>query len=207
MAIQTNFPSIKPSLLLDFSNTEALDSRVTFARASTATYYGTQTAKAEENLFAYSQEFDNAYWSKTATTVTANTEVAPDGTTTAETLTDSNSSASHFIQRISGVPVGLYTFSVFAKKDTLDYVLLSFGTIFSVGVDLDAGTIVETNGAGATSTITNAGNGWWRISLTATTTSVASANIYTSTDGVFANRVYTGTDNSIFIWGAQLEQR
>jgi hypothetical protein len=193
---------------LDFANTRALDPRITFTRTTTATYYdGKTTAKAEENLFERSQEFENAYWAKTATTVTANTEVAPDGTTTAETLTDNNSNTSHFIQRISVVPVGLYTFSVFAKKDTLDYVLISFGTTFSVGVDLDAGTIVETNGAGATSTITNAGNGWWRISLTATTTSVASANIYTSTDGVFANRVYTGTDNSIFIWGAQLEQR
>lgn len=50
MSIAQNFPLVKPSLLLDFSNTEVLDSRVTFARATTATYYGTRTAKAEENL-------------------------------------------------------------------------------------------------------------------------------------------------------------
>ena len=46
MAIQNNFPAIKPTLLLDFANTEELDSRITFTRASTATYYGTQTVAA-----------------------------------------------------------------------------------------------------------------------------------------------------------------
>jgi hypothetical protein len=38
MAIQSNFPAIKPTLLLDFANVKALDPRITFTRASTATY-------------------------------------------------------------------------------------------------------------------------------------------------------------------------
>jgi hypothetical protein len=38
MSIQTNFPAIKPTLLLDFANVKALDPRITFTRASTATY-------------------------------------------------------------------------------------------------------------------------------------------------------------------------
>ena len=52
MTIQNNFPDIKPALLLDFANTKRLDPRITFTRASPATYYdGKTTAKAEENLF------------------------------------------------------------------------------------------------------------------------------------------------------------
>jgi hypothetical protein len=39
MTIQSNFPAIKPTLLLDFANVKALDPRITFTRASTATYF------------------------------------------------------------------------------------------------------------------------------------------------------------------------
>lgn len=39
MSIATNFPSINPSLLLDFANSRVLDPRITFTRASTATYF------------------------------------------------------------------------------------------------------------------------------------------------------------------------
>jgi hypothetical protein len=39
MAIQNNFPAIRPSLLLDFANSKRLDPRVTFIRASTATFF------------------------------------------------------------------------------------------------------------------------------------------------------------------------
>jgi hypothetical protein len=51
MSIQSNFPSIRPSLNLDFANTEQLDPRITFTRDTGATYYdGKTVAKAEENL-------------------------------------------------------------------------------------------------------------------------------------------------------------
>lgn len=51
MAIASNFPAIRPSLNLDFANARTLDPRITFSRASAATYYdGKTVAKAEENL-------------------------------------------------------------------------------------------------------------------------------------------------------------
>lgn len=39
MTISANFPALKPSLLLDFANVERLDPRITFTRASNATYF------------------------------------------------------------------------------------------------------------------------------------------------------------------------
>jgi hypothetical protein len=39
MAIKNNFPSIRPSLNLDFANTKSLDPRIAFTRTSTATYF------------------------------------------------------------------------------------------------------------------------------------------------------------------------
>lgn len=79
MAIQSLYPALKPTLLLDFANTKTLDPRITYTRASTATFYdGKTVAKAEENLLTYSQEFDNADWIKANTTITANTTAARD---------------------------------------------------------------------------------------------------------------------------------
>ena len=46
----STYPSIRPSLLLDFANTRALDPRITFSGASTGTYYDGSLAMAEQNL-------------------------------------------------------------------------------------------------------------------------------------------------------------
>ena len=80
MSISSLYPTTRPSLVLDFANTKQLDPRITFARPTTATYYdGKTVAKAEENLLKYSQEFNNAAWTKQNATVTANSIAAPDG--------------------------------------------------------------------------------------------------------------------------------
>lgn len=53
--LSASYPTIKPSLNLDFARTKTLDPRVTFTRASTATFYdGVTVAKAEENQFTNS---------------------------------------------------------------------------------------------------------------------------------------------------------
>ena len=74
-----------PSLNLDFT-TGTLDSRITFTRASTGTYYDGSTVMAEQNLLKYSQDLNNTIWVQTRATISANSTTAPDGTTTAETL-------------------------------------------------------------------------------------------------------------------------
>lgn len=51
MPALSNYPNIRPSLLLDFANSGLLDPRVEFTRASIATYYdGKSVVKTEENL-------------------------------------------------------------------------------------------------------------------------------------------------------------
>jgi len=39
MAIQSLYPTVRPSLMMDFANTRTLDPRITFTRASTATFF------------------------------------------------------------------------------------------------------------------------------------------------------------------------
>jgi hypothetical protein len=224
MSIQTNFPALKPSLLLDFSNTEALDSRVTFTRASTATYYGTQTAKAEENLLLQSQDFTTT-WSVSGTnaTVTANTTVAPDGTTTADTLTEDSATGIHACFQ-GFVASGVVTISVFAK-------LGSGARFLTIGVNRDAthtasatfdlslGTNTQTQANGGiyaspSATITAVAQGFYRCTFTITTDTVAQVRIGLNDTGTPAtnNRGlgvgYTGDGtSSLILWGAQLEQR
>jgi hypothetical protein len=219
MSIQSNFPAIKPTLLLDFSNTEALDSRVTFTRASTATYYGTQTAKAEENLMLFSQEFDNSRWSKVASTVTANATTAPDGTTTAESLLANTGTVSPYLWVNQGVfpPViaanTVGTHSVFLKKNTNNFaqIWVSNGGVNSyANFDLDGGTL-GTAGAGVTNhAITSVGDGWYRCSMTFTSADASTGIGIAIVNSSSATRLQTfsaaGTE-SIYVWGAQTEQR
>jgi hypothetical protein len=205
MSITSNFPAIKPTLLLDFANTKQLDPRITFTRASTATYYGTQTAKAEENLLTYSQELDNADWTKTNSTITANATAAPDGTTTAEKIV-SNASATDARASQSKTVSGSVVFSVFAKASEWGLVLLGpVGATVGVYFNLSTGA-VGTQSAGYVGTITSVGSGWYRCSVAYTGSGTnQTVRIYpTNADG----SISTGDGTSgIFLWGAQLEQR
>ena len=91
MTISANYPTVRPSLLLDFAKTKVLDPRITFTRSTTATYYdGVTSALAEQNLLLQSQFAGS--WSTGSASLTLNSTTAPDGTTTATTLTSTNSS-------------------------------------------------------------------------------------------------------------------
>jgi hypothetical protein len=226
MSIQSNFPALKPSLLLDFSNTEALDSRVTFTRASTATYYGTQTAKAEENLLLQSQTFETS-WPSVFATVTANTTTAPDGTTTADTITDDATSATHRIsQTFSANTNTPYVLSCFLKAGTATHAYLSLTDTtnvqryFAADFDLSAGA-VRISGAGTSGTFTSAsitespaGSGWYRCvvigevaAVSASTRAVIGVSDGTTAFNTSGLILYVGTGSTVFAWGAQLEQR
>lgn len=207
----TDISNVKPSLLLDFANSKQLDPRVTFSRASTATYYdGKTVTKAEENLFTQSQNFSSSNWGKTQTTVFQNVALAPDGTITAAALLDNTTNAVHYISNAVAVVSSAvaYTYSVFVKNNGLGFTAVN---IFDGNSNVTwfnlTNVTVGTNAAGNTSSIVDAGNGWRRISVTRTVTAGnLYVNLYTSTaDGLVT---YAGDGASgLYIWGAQLEQR
>ena len=220
MSIKSAFPNLQPSLLLDFANVKKLDPRITFSRASTGRVYdGRSVAKAEENLLVRSEDFTvTASWANTGTTDTANTDVAPDGTTTADTLTALNDSVSGNARIEQETPVvnGLpYTFSVFVKNGTIDYVQLfypssRFGANAYANFDLTGSGALGTVGASATATITASTNGFFRISITATCTSSGTgSSLIQMIDSPTAARAasITRTGQTAILWGAQLEQR
>lgn len=109
------------------------------ANVLTRTNIGLQTVPTRTNLCIRSQEFDNAAWTKSKCTVTADQAVAPDGTTTAESLVEDNTTGVHYAVSTALTIAGTttYTISVYAKE------------IGSRGVGLEVATTNFGNGANA----------------------------------------------------------
>jgi hypothetical protein len=169
------------------------------------------------NLLLWSEEFDNAAWSKARATVNANVIAAPDSATTADKLVEDTQTGPHHANRpaLSFTSGTVYTLSGFYKAAERTRVVLQFGidgapfpnqANHAAFFDLSTGTIVST-GSSATSTITALANGWYRCTVTATAqataTDIVFAGFLVSTGTTFS---YTGDGTSgIYLWGAQLE--
>lgn len=228
-----------PSLSLVFAGASALDPRITFTRNSNATYFnssGTLTVASantprfdydpvtlaarglliEEqrtNVLTYSEQFDNASWTKSNVTVTPNAAVAPDGTTTADLIYPTTTGTLRQLYNASQSLTGTHTMSFCCKAAGFSTVAI----LFTAGVssittgsffNLANGT-VGTNGSGAGSvyneTITALGNGWYRCTITIDSTASSRRACLTVCDG---DNNFTATANGtsgIYLWGAQLE--
>jgi len=162
------------------------------------------------NLFLNSEDPTNAnyFWSnyQSTVTLTANAAVAPNGTTTAVLMTPVASNNQHTWRNGFGPTVGnTYTYSVYYKSAGGQYAHLFIGggnpgAIF----DLINGTVANFNGL-TTSSITNAGNGWWRCSITQTA-QAGNGNIYYGVGTANNNFITTTTGSeSIYFWGPQVE--
>ena len=192
------------------------------SRSSNATFYdASTTAKAEENLLPYSQQIlynSNAAWGATAITYTANTTntTAPDGTNTATSIVatatnnihNTNNQAASYTE-VSGQ---LYTMSVYAKANTsnfIQFVIVSGGSGQYANFNVASG-IVGTN-TGIYATCTAITNNWYRCVFTYTGSANGSVSPGISigsgaTDTRYQAWVATGTE-SVYLWGAQVEQR
>jgi hypothetical protein len=227
---------LSPSLLLNFAGAQTLDPRITFTRASTATFTGSngliQTAAIDAprfdynpttlaplgllieeqrtNLLTYSEQFDNAAWTKTRSSITADATTSPDGTQDADKLVEDTATNTHDMTVSASFTSGTaYTLSIYAKQAGRNLRIYfpsgAFGSAFSAVFDLSAGTATIAL-TGTVASITNVGNGWYRCSITQTATaSVTSIFTLRLIEGA-STTSYTGDGTSgIYIWGAQLE--
>ncbi len=210
---------IAPYHWLDFINNRALYAGAdvgnvtqatgySFSRASQGYYQnadGTLTLFGY-NLLTWSQEFDNAAWTKTNTTVTANATTAPDGTTTAEKLVENSATDFHTARPTTSVGTITATecLSVFAKASERSWLALQMGSSRTAYFNLSAGTIGTTS-ANTTATMTALANGWYRCSVAGERVATQGNQILLASGDNTAS--YTGDGTSgIFIWGAQLDQ-
>jgi hypothetical protein len=154
------------------------------------------------NLLTYSEQFNDASWSKLDATISANAAAAPDNTLTADKLIASATATAHSVFK-TFTSLTTNTFSCYLKAGEYTWGVLRIegnSTFFNLSTGA-----VGTSAAGNTASITPAGNGWYRCSVTRNVVTVGTA---ATLRPATANNTdsFTGDGVSgIFIWGVQLE--
>lgn len=160
------------------------------------------------NLMTYSEDLSNAAWLKSNVTVTANAVVAPDGTTTADKLVDSATNSVHSITQAISVTSGTaYTVTFYAKAAERSFLIIQlFGGSTFAYFNLSTGVVGTTSGSPTATSVTPAGNGWYRCSITATAGTTGSVNCIVYVAATDGNATYAGDGTSgIYLWGGQYE--
>lgn len=221
------WPAPGATLDLDFANNRGfvrgvgqggVMDGITFTRASNATYVGEDGLlkgggnALGKNLLTFPQDFENAVWSRFGATVTANTDVAPDGTLTADLWSGTSSTSISRLNIISQVGIGDFVFSMFIKPVDQEWLTVAVSdgvggktVTFNIMEASKAGAGVIGSGAGmeiTDYTINAIGNEWVRVAVSFNTAWDGSPAIYLyQSDSIFG----TGGPYSSSIWGAQLE--
>ena len=217
MSIQQNFPTISPSLSLNFARSKTLDPRITFTRTSSGTRtnetglvevvpansprfdhsydpvsgsvrsLGLLVEESRTNLIRYSIISTVAGWPISGSTVTNNATTAPDGTNTAARI--QVDPGGYVADTSISVTAGqTYTFSFWVKS-------VSGSGTWGINIYDHGGANI-----GHHRTTVNITEEWQRVSYTYTPTGTA-VNVYVSDD-----RDNLATISDAYLWGAQLEQ-
>lgn len=173
---------------------------------------------AATNLLLQSENFGTT-WTNSFSTEVTNSVTSPDGTQNADSIVeDGTAAAGHGMQQsVSAASNTAYTLSQFLKAGTRTWAYLQLDdgagvnrcTCFfnlatgAVGTAANNGT-----GSGATGTIEDFGNGWYRCRLTGTPASASTGSVMSrirlSTGDT--TLTYNGDNASlIYAWGAQLQ--
>jgi hypothetical protein len=159
------------------------------------------------NLLTYSEQFDNAAWTKGNTTISANAATAPDGQTTMDKLVEDSATSPHRTLVAVTATSGNHTFSIYCKaaeRSIISLELYNGTTAIYVVANLSTGTLDGSSAGSAT--IRDLGDGIYRISVTHSLSGAGDGlSIYLHNAGGLPT-TYTGDGYSgIYIWGAQLE--
>lgn len=219
-------PNIRPTLNLDFINNQAVESRFSFSRASTGTFVdskglvataATNNARFEyanglprgllvenprTNLATYSEDFTfSDYVINNSATRIPFATIAPDGSLTGTIWTSAAIGGSGFYRFVGGLSTSTqYTQSIYIKN-------ISGATNLRIGCDVNPVNatvtfnavtgVITAAGANVTySSVTNIGNGWYRVTITFTSTTTSPSFICYS---------QTGSVTSWAVWGFQTE--
>ena len=158
------------------------------------------------NLILRSQELDNASWTKSQATITANAATAPDGTLTADKIVEAAASAEHYAKSsgVTSVVGRQQTSSVYLKAAERTWArLYLYGyNNYIVYVNLSNGATGTTSGGTSpTLTVTDAGNGWYRVAVSDIITATPEMYIATATGNGGVNYLGDGA-SGIYAWGA-----
>jgi len=183
--------------------------------ATQATSASRPTLSARVNLLTKTEDFSDAVWTKQQVAITANATTAPDGTTTADLLTENATNDNHRVYCAAITAANTSnTLSIYAKNqsgsrfvglrmqlNTTNYAHCIF--------DLSAQTF-SANASVTSAAITSVGGDWYKLQMTGLGLINTGALLYmsntASAPATTATGVsYTGDGTSgIYIWGASL---
>jgi len=179
--------------------------------------FKTEFLLESKNLLSWSEKINDATWTKTNSTVTSDTANDPLGllTLTADSLLETTATGEHNILRVTPTLGSLttYTFSVYVKPSGRTRLLLrlsntggAYSAARSAYFTLTGTGAFDNVTSGSTAQITALEDGWYRCSLTSTTTGSGTTQaiiglVSTGTTISYAGNVSAGA----ILWGAQLE--
>jgi hypothetical protein len=172
------------------------DSQISFTRASNATRVinGGLIEKVRTNLLIQSNGFTTPTWTKNNITVVGG-QTGYEGTSSASLISSTTSFA--FVRQTIAAS-GLNTFSVYAKANTFNFLLIEVNSAGGAWFDLSNGSVGTTVAYSAS--IEAVGDGWYRCSISGSATTTA-VSIYPQE----SNGTYTSNSGSILIQSSQLE--
>jgi hypothetical protein len=192
--------------------TQVSANQMRYARRKDANglYLGGYLAELEvENLIDDSELIQN--WAKTRCTVSANTAVAPNGETTADTLAEDGTAANtHFASTasVNYANATQYVVSIWAQKINrtwLRFAVNNNGTNSTASFDLDNGVIGGTSNADGHGMI-NYGNDWYRCWMTWVHDAAEARAVAVQIAEGDEDPIFDGlSQNSLYVFGAQVE--
>ena len=165
-----------------------------------------------------SEELDNASWSKTNTTVTANQTTAPTGELTADKLSRTSTAANYvggIVSKSASSQLDAVS-SYFVKQGQGDFIAFRgqgsypnrVDAIFQFSTKTLTTSVAGSNFSVTSSQVQDYGNGWYRLSVVYNTD--AAANIQSilsprATSGQI-DATDTSTSSFAYVWGVQFEE-
>ena len=163
---------------------------------------------ARVNLLTKTEDFSDAVWTKTGSTISNSTIDTPEGTQLTAKLIGNNTSTTCYTTQFYTSIGTAYTCTIYAKAANTPRVSIWEGnsSAFYSTFDLISGTVVANSGA--TGSISSIGNGWFKCSMTSTQTS-GTRGFYTVLIGALGTGPFaTGFSgdgvSGIYIWHPDL---
>ncbi|MCR4304756.1 MAG: hypothetical protein NUV63_11130, partial [Gallionella sp.] len=172
-----------------------------------ATLKGEVIEAAATNLLFPASDFSDASWSKYQATISSNSAVAPDGTTTADTLVADANTGQHAVRMsVTVANTTSHVLFFYAKAGTTEWIRVQ-----AASMTLDA--YFRLAGAGTVGTISGTGaaaiealpNGWYICALVGATHATVGYNQIELAEG--DGDVNSGASSGLtaYIWGADLK--
>ena len=166
------------------------------------------------NYLQYSEQFDNAAWTKDDTTCTANDTTAPDGQLTGDLIVANSVYTAHYVYSASSMATIIvgqsYRFAASFKYSNHRYVQLYYqGTSnHGITIDLVANKITARTSGVTSASIVSDRQGWYRAMFTTTATNtilyptVAFAD---AADASLASGIATAGTEAFYLWGMSVQ--